>query len=277
MNEKNFEYLKDNIKYLGFGENLSSELEKNLKSGALEFQLTFSSEINRKPFSAILSFKRSENTDMYFLNKYQASLQRNNGEKLEHTFYLNKGKGVTAKEAFNLLDGRAVQKELLTKEGQTYKAWIQLDTEKKDLSKNFDVNQYHEKYGFNLTEALSRFQVSGINDLDKYKELIKSLEKGNVQAVTIEKDGNSHKMFMEADPKYKTVKLYDAQMKLVTKEAISSYQTVGKEAVAKSMNENVGNDKKKETNQDLSIKKKSEKSALLPKNRESKKKGLGIS
>ena len=28
MNEQNLEYLKDNIKYMGFGENLNAELEK---------------------------------------------------------------------------------------------------------------------------------------------------------------------------------------------------------------------------------------------------------
>ena len=54
-----------------------------------------------------------------------------NGVKMEQTFYLNKGKGVTAKEAYNLLEGRAVHKELTTKAGEPYKAWIQLDFENK--------------------------------------------------------------------------------------------------------------------------------------------------
>ena len=33
MNKQNFQYLKDNIKYMGFGENTSGALETNLKQG----------------------------------------------------------------------------------------------------------------------------------------------------------------------------------------------------------------------------------------------------
>jgi hypothetical protein len=36
-----------------------------------------------------------------------------------------------------LLDGRAVQKDLVTKEGQPYKAWVQLDFNTKDKNNTF--------------------------------------------------------------------------------------------------------------------------------------------
>lgn len=126
MNNENLQYLTDNIKYMGFGETLKAELERNMGEGKGEFQLHFKAEINKKPFEATLNFRKSDSTDMYFFNNYHASLEKSNGEKNEQTFYLNKGKGVTAKEAYNLLDGRAVHKDLTTKEGQPYKAWIQL-------------------------------------------------------------------------------------------------------------------------------------------------------
>ena len=44
MNEQNFEYLKDNIKYLGFGEKQHDELEKNLSEGKESFQMTFKTQ-----------------------------------------------------------------------------------------------------------------------------------------------------------------------------------------------------------------------------------------
>ncbi len=53
MNEKNFEYLKDNIKYMGFGEKLNDQLENNLNQGKDEFQLNFKTEINKKPVKLI--------------------------------------------------------------------------------------------------------------------------------------------------------------------------------------------------------------------------------
>ena len=71
MNEQNFEYLKDNIKYMGFGEGLNQQLENNLKQGKEEFNLNFKTEVNKKPFEAELHFRKSDNTDMYFFNSYK--------------------------------------------------------------------------------------------------------------------------------------------------------------------------------------------------------------
>ena len=281
MNNENFQYLSDNLKYMGFGENLKSELEKNLKEGKADFQLHDKAEINKKPFEATMNFRKSDSTDMYFFNNYHASLEKGKDEKAEQTFYLNKGKGVTGKEAFNLLDGRSVHKDLVTKEGQPYKAWMQLDFENKDKNNNFEVKQFHEKYGFDLKAAVEKFPITDLKELDKEKALMQSLQKGNVQSVTIEKDGSSHKMFIEADPQFKKVNLYDSNMKLVAKESIAIYQSVGKTEASLAVKEELGNDKKKELKQELKpekekVEKKNDKT-LLPKKRESSKKGLGVS
>lgn len=280
MNNDNLQYLADNIKYMGFGETLKAELERNMVEGKGEFQLHFKAEINKKPFEANLNFRKSDSTDMYFFNNYNASLEKSNGEKNEQTFYLNKGKGVTAKEAYNLLDGRAVHKDLTTKEGQPYKAWIQLDFENKDKNNNFEIKQFHENYGYDLKVAAEKFGVAELNDPDKAKALMQSLEKGNVQSVTIEKDGSSHKMFMEADPQYKKVTLYDSNMKMVAKESLDQYKS-GIDKGSKQVKEGQENDKKKELKQEPKAEKakveKKNGQSLLPKKRESKGKGLGVS
>jgi len=209
------------------------------------------------------------------------SLEKGKDEKIEQTFYLNKGKGVTGKEAFNLLDGRSVHKELITKEGQPYKAWIQLDFENKGKNNNFEVKQFHEKYGFDLKAAVEKFPITDLKETDKEKALMQSLQKGNVQSVTIEKDGSSHKMFIEADPQFKKVNLYDSNMKLVAKESVEIYQSAEKTEASKAVKEEMGNDKKKEMKQELKpVKEKVEKKndkTLLPKKRERSKKGLGVS
>ena len=280
MNKENLQYLTDNIKYMGFGENLKAELEKNMNEGKAEFQLSHKAEINKKPFEATLNFRKSDKSEMYFFNNYHASLEKTNGEKMEQTFYLNKGKGITSKEAFNLLDGRAVHKDLVTKEGQPYKAWMQLDPGNKDKNNNFEVKQFHENYGFNLNAAVEKFAITELKDPEKEKALIQSLQKGNVQSVTIEKDGNSHKMFIEAAPQYKKVTLYDSNMKLVAKESIEQYQSVGLTG-AKAIKEEMATDKKKELKHEVKpnkekVEKKNDKT-LLPKKRESTKKGLGVS
>ncbi len=281
MNNENFQYLSDNLKYMGFGENLKHDLEKNLKEGKGEFQLQYKAEINKKPFEATMNFRKSESSDMYIFNNYHASLEKENGKKVEQTFYLNKGKGVTGKEAFNLLDGRSVYKELVTKEGQPYKAWIQLDFDNKDKNNNAEVKLFHEKYGFDLKAAVEKFPITDLKEAEKEKALMQSLQKGNLQSVTIEKDGSSHKMFIEADLQFKEVNLYDSNLKLVAKESIEIYQSIGKIEASLALKEQLGDDKKKELKQELKsekekVEKKNDKT-LLPKKRESSKKGLGVS
>jgi hypothetical protein len=223
MNEKNYEHLKDNLKYLGFGEKLNEDLQKNLAEGKESFQLKYTAEINRKPFEAVLQFRRSDKSENYFLNSYQASLERSNGQRMGQHFYLNNGHGVTAKEAYNLLEGRAVHKELENKEGQKYPAWVQLDFSTRDKRDNYEIKQYHANYGYDLKAAVGKLAISELQDPEKEKGLLRSLEKGNVQAVTIEKEGMAHKMYVEANPQYKTVNLFDADFKRVQKESMHLY------------------------------------------------------
>ncbi len=252
MNEQNFQYLKDNIKYMGFGENMGEALEANLKQGKPEFTLSNKTEVNKKRFEVNLHFRKSDSSDMYFFNSYNASLQRSNGEKVDQTFYLTKGKGITAKEAYNMLEGRSVFKELSTKEGQAYKAWVQLDFENKDKHNNHEVKQFHENYGYDLKAAVSKFAISELADPEKEKSLMQSLQKGNIQSVSIEKDGNVSKMFIEANPQFKTITLYDAHMKRMQKEDLSQYHSVRQsqgQEVKPEQKEDLKQDKKKEVKQ----------------------------
>ena len=212
MNEVNVNYLKDNIKYLGFGEKGHDLLEANIREGKMAFQLEFYSEINKKKFEAILQFRRSDTTDMYFLNSYKAALERNDGKWVEQTFYLEKGRGITAKEAYNLLEGRSVQKELSTKDGVEYKAWLQLDFSQKDKHDNHVVKQFHEKYGYDLEATLRKYPLQELDGGEKQKALIHSLHKGNIQSVTMEVGGQPQKLFIEANPQFKTINLYSESM-----------------------------------------------------------------
>ena len=227
MNEKNLEYLKDNLKYMGFGDGLTSQLAKEVAAGQPQFQLHFEADMNKKAFAAVLNFRKSDNSEMCFFNSYHASLKRTNGDVVDQVFYLNKGKGVTAKEAYNLLEGRAVFKELTNKEGQSYHAWLQLDLSKRDKHNNHEVKQFHEHYGFNLSEAMQKFPIKEMQEADLRDVLLRSLEKGNLQAVTFIQEGSVSRLFVEAAPQYKAVNLYDGQLKRVQKEDLHLYTAKG--------------------------------------------------
>lgn len=230
MNTKNLEFLKDSLKYLGFGDKLNAELEKNIDQQPDKFQLKTIGEFKqgdrKEQVDYSLDFKKSEKTDMYFFNGYKATLKNEDPEKEKSQyFYINVNSGVTAKEAFNLLSGRAVHKELMNADKNKFQAWLQLDFTQKDKHDNFKINQYHSGYGYDLAQTLTNYPIKELTSLEDTEKMLKSLEKGNVHKVTFLSDGNEQPMFIEANPKYKTLTVYDAQMKKIFQSADREQKT----------------------------------------------------
>ncbi|HSZ85687.1 MAG TPA: hypothetical protein VK787_06630 [Puia sp.] len=217
MNEKNLDYLKDNVRYLGFGDKLHSELEKNIKDGKPDFLLSAAYAVLADTLHADLHFRKSDTQDMYFLNKYDAELRVKDKENLKQTFYLDRGKGVTAKEAYNLLSGRSVFKELTNKDGEKYFAWLKLDLREKDERGNFKVQHFYDSYGYNLKAAVNNLPLAHMTS-EQEAQLFKSLQKGNIQEVKIMQDGNEVKMYLVANPQYKTLEMFDENMKPISRE-----------------------------------------------------------
>lgn len=212
MIEKNLDYLKSNVRNHGFGEDLGPALEEQLKKGTAEFTLSHKTEVNKREMEATLYFKKSDTTEMYFFNKYDTRLKNEKDETVAQTFYINNGWGVTLKEAYNLLNGRAVHKELTNKDNEKYQAWIQLDFSSKDKNGNYERKQYHQNYGYDLKEAVSFYPIKEMMKEQDAKDLVRSLERGNVQMVTIETPGKDVRVFIEANPQYKSINVYDNKM-----------------------------------------------------------------
>src|SRR5882757_6182131 len=142
MKQENLAFLHDNLKYLGFGEggpHYDQVHEAIERAGPEEFQVYTEAYFDEgSKLEACLYFRRSDQHGMCFFNKYDELLRySDNPERNKaQTFYINKGSGVTFKEAFNLLSGRAVNKNLVSLEGEKYNAWIQINFEEKDLHNN---------------------------------------------------------------------------------------------------------------------------------------------
>jgi len=223
METKNLEFLKDGLKYLGFGDKLNATLEDKIKALPTEFQLNTVGEFKKTDgmdkVDYKLEFRKSDTTDMYFFNRYAATLKQDDpANEKSQTFYITKNAGITAKEAYNLLSGRSVNKDLTNKEGQPFNAWLQLDFMEKDKNNNFKVKQFHSGYGYELDKVIEKYPVKELSDPELKEKIMKSLEKGNVTAVTFNKEGNSEKMFIEANPQFKSVNVYDSSMKKVFQE-----------------------------------------------------------
>jgi hypothetical protein len=254
MDMENYEFLTEKLKYSGFEDQLNGKLKEAIQSGKEDFILAHQTAIEGKQLDVDLYFKKSQISDRYFFNKFEAKLQNpeTGQDPKTHTFYQNQG--ITVKEAFNLLEGRAVEKSLLGADKEAYKAWLQLDLSKKDEKNNFPVNQFHEKYGFDLKESLQKFPIKELQDETKMDWMLKSLKKGNTYPVVMERKGMEEIMFVEANPKFKSINVYDASMNSVKNSEILEAKKSG----TLDMKEGLSNDKKKDLKENSKTQKKAE-------------------
>ncbi|MBN9293609.1 MAG: hypothetical protein J0G96_06485 [Flavobacteriia bacterium] len=222
MNEKNYEYLNDQVRFTGFGDGLSEDLKTNISKGKDTFQLHHSTSFGEDEVKAELKFSKSKESDMYFFNSYDVQTTRQ-GEKepLKQTFYINnKGPSITLKEAYNLINGRAVNKNLANKEGDMYNVWLQMDFKHSDERGNFKFQRFSENYGFDLENTLAKYPIKELTN-EQYKDaLMDSLKKGNRQSATfIKEDGQEIKRYIEASPQFKTINVYGEDNRIRIKES----------------------------------------------------------
>jgi hypothetical protein len=127
------------------------------------------------------------------------------------TFFVERGKGFTAEQASNLIQGRSVYRDdLLNLAGQPYSAWVKLDMDSpKDRYQNYVTNQYHvPTYGFSAKEVLEKYQIKEMDDPKKQESLLKSIENGNRPLVTTVQNGQEVKLHLEAAPRFRQVNFF---------------------------------------------------------------------
>ncbi|MBS1915571.1 MAG: hypothetical protein JST87_04790 [Bacteroidetes bacterium] len=212
MNEQNFDYLAKQLKYTGFGEELQRDLREKMSEGQASFNLAQQFKFGETEVSAMLQFKKSEQSDMYFFNRYFLQLPGEKKEEaLAQSFRIDRENNITLKEGFNLLQGRAVYKELQPKEGEKYHAWLQLNFKESNEYGDFKMKQFHDNYGYRITDTLARYPIKELENSQSSESLLKSLERGNRQQVTMIQDGKETKMFIEANPQFKSLNVYNAE------------------------------------------------------------------
>ncbi|MCT4263310.1 JAB domain-containing protein [Elizabethkingia anophelis] len=209
-------YLKDQLKYLQFGEGekLHKDLEAGINSSEKEFQIKTSSDktLPGNTVDFTLNYNKSEKGGI-FLNSYQAELKNKKGEELSHIFNISKENTFDAKEAINLLEGRSVKIEFINpkiEEKQT--AFVKLDfNEPKTQYGTYKFQSFHENYGVNTAEIVDKSGL--IFDKPEWKDnTIKSLERGNIVNVKFEHEDKEIEGKAFLNPQYKTLNLYDSNM-----------------------------------------------------------------
>ena len=210
------EYLKNQMKYLGFGEGekLHKDLEKGIKSKNQQFEIKTTSDKalpgNKADFT--LKFNKTDSGGI-FLNSYNAKLTNERNEEISHNFPVNRENTFTAKEAINLLEGRSVKIEFHNpKSDQQETAFVQFNFEESKTEKgNYLFQNFYKNYGVETDKIVEKSNL--IFDKPEYKEnTIKSLEKGNIVKVKFEQDDKVVEGKAILNPQNRNLKLYDSDM-----------------------------------------------------------------
>lgn len=210
------EYLKNQMKYLGFGEGekLHKDLEKGIKSKNQQFEIKTTSDKalsgNKADFT--LKFNKTDSGGI-FLNSYNAKLTNEKNEEISHNFPVNRENTFTAKEAINLLEGRSVKIEFRNpKSDQQETAFVQFNFDEPKTEKgNYLFQNFYKNYGVETDKIVEKSNL--IFDKPEYKDnTIKSLEKGNIVKVKFEKDDKVIEGKAILNPQNRNLKLYDSDM-----------------------------------------------------------------
>ena len=217
------DYLKNQLKYLGFGESnkLHQDLEKGINSNEKTFKIQTQSDraMQGNEVNFTLNFNKSEKGGV-FLNSFNATLKNEIGEEKTHNFGVNH---FTAKEAVNLLEGRSVKTEF--KENEPVFVKLNFAEEKNEYG-NFKFQTYNQQaYGVDTAKIVEKSGL--IFDKPEHKDnTVKSLEKGNIVKVKFNLDNKITEGNAVLNPQYKTLNLYDKEMnRLNTNKPIQGLDT----------------------------------------------------
>lgn len=226
LSEKQFtqlNYLKNQVKYLGMGE--SEKLHKDLENAILspDKNVDVKVEYNNpdrlmkgNTISFDLHIGKGEQGGV-FLNSYTANLTMKNGEERSQSFKVQKENNITAKEAINLLEGRAVKIEhdrvdKETGELSRTESFIKLKLkDEKTEYGNYKYEWYNKGYGIDVDDIMKKSNLVFADDTQRERTK-KHLEKGNITEVSFVHDKKEIKGFAVLNPQYKQLNLYDNTM-----------------------------------------------------------------
>lgn len=206
--------LRDLLRSLGFGidTGIADELKQHILNGQSSFYLDIYTLFGESAILKVrLKFSKTPETDDYFLHHYLVTHHLVNDPTNDRTqsFDMTIGMPIHLKEAFNLLQGRAVFKEIAPPKDEKYFAWIQLNFQEKEPNGNYKVSKFRSYRGFDLGPILSRYPILELKDEGRKKEIIQGLKGGDRKKVTFEKPaGKAQEKFIEFNPMHKSINIY---------------------------------------------------------------------
>ena len=204
MNLDNLKFLNERLKYLGFKENtlLNQQLKERIMEELPAFELytdEYFDHVTR--LEAKLFFYKIDKKEVYVFDKYEATLyyEQDPGKEKKQAFRIIRGKGVTLKQAFNLLQGRSAYIDHVDFYEVAYETWANLDFEERDAWGNFKLIEY--RHGYDLEKVLEMYPIRELQTKETKKSLIDALQRGNLHQVTFDQKASGAGKKKEIDGK----------------------------------------------------------------------------
>jgi hypothetical protein len=136
----------------------------------------------------------------------------------------------TLKEAYNLLAGRPVFKDLVSNEGKQYAAWVKLNFKNQLDNGNYEMKQFTANYGFDLEATLKHYPIKELLNATYKQALTDSLNRGNLQKVTfVSGEGKEEKLYISPHITTGALAVYDANKQRMTTETLVEKGYIGQE------------------------------------------------
>jgi len=245
MNEQNLEYLKKSLEYLGFGTKLNDVLESAVSRGLPAFTLGVtqsytSAQAKKNPSLGsdqvrfMLNFNRSKQSDMYFLNDYEVTLNKAGSTlPVRQVFDLERDNRITALQAYKLLSGNSLERDVYTKSensevSEKKKVWFKLNLEVQDAYGNHPLKKFYPEFKFELSDAIDKYPFKGLTELGR-ENMMKMLRSGHMAPAEIMVGKKAVAVLVTANPQFKGLDVYDKNMVIIRQDEIFPKKEEGKE------------------------------------------------
>ncbi|MCH5717810.1 hypothetical protein [Niabella hibiscisoli] len=212
--DENLKYLDNGHFYLGFGKGHSEEVSANLNNGVEQFSVNHPDRFHGKEIDYRIDHKRSAESGWISISGFLLTPREK--PEAQQYFGVFKNRGFTAKEAFNLVEGRAVCKDHW-KDNEKYQSWHVLNFEKKTAKGNAKIDNYHENYGYDVAKALQNLNWSKVTGQGMPPWAEENLRKGDPLRGTLEVNGMDVEANIIANPKSREVLGVDDEGKIIAR------------------------------------------------------------
>lgn len=231
MNDMERGFIEKQFNQTGFAEAFTQQLVEQLKALPPVLQHSFSKRIDNNEVNANLVLKKSDQSNLYFLNRVDMKvLKDGQTEPVQQSFPVHKDNKYTLKESYNLLMGRSVYKTHTNKQGEQYQAWSKVNFNNQLANGNYEIKQYNDQYGFKLENVLAKYPIKELATEHYKASLMSSLHRGNLQSVTfVGEGGKEEKLFIAPNIALGSLNVYTPDKQRLTTEQLVEKNFIGKD------------------------------------------------